>query len=256
MRRKLVDTRSEARRAIAAGLVRVGGALDPKPSTMVSPDQSVHLTSPREPFVSRAGRKLEGALDTLGLDVSGMACIDVGASTGGFTDCLLQRGAASVVALDVGYGQLHVRVRNDDRVTVIERTNIRYADPVALGAPFDLVVADLSFISLRTVATHLAGLGDDRTTWILLVKPQFEAGRDQVGRGGIVRDPSVHREVLAAVIDTFDEVGLGCRWLGVSSITGTTGNVEFLARFGLGPPSVPGEAVDQVVDEATRRSPR
>lgn len=255
MRRKLVDSRSEARKAIAAGLVRVGGALDPKPSTMVSPDQSVHLTAPPEPFVSRAGRKLDVALDTIGLDVSGMACIDVGASTGGFTDCLLQRGVASVVALDVGYGQLHHRVRSDDRVTVIERTNIRHADPAALGAPFDLVVADLSFISLRTVARQLAGLGTDHTTWILLVKPQFEAGRDKVGRGGIVRDPAVHRDVLSSVIDAFDDVGLGCRWLGVSSITGTTGNVEFVAHLGQGPPSVPDEAVDQVVDEATQRSP-
>lgn len=211
----------------------------------------MHLVGPPEPFVSRAGRKLAGALDEMSFDVAGVRAVDVGASTGGFTDCLLQRGAASVVAVDVGYGQLHHRLRSDDRVTVVERTNIRHADPGALGAPFDLVVGDLSFISLASLAPQLAALGSADTDWILLVKPQFEAGRDKVGRGGIVRDAAVHREVLGSVLDAFARVGLGCRWLGVSSITGTTGNVEFIARFAPGPITV----TDRDIAETASRRP-
>ncbi len=250
MRRRLVESRVEARRAIEAGLVRVGGAIDPKPSTLVAPDQSVHLVAPPEPFVSRAGRKLDGALTEMDFDVTGLRAIDVGASTGGFTDCLLQRGAASVVALDVGYGQLHHRLRTDDRVTVIERTNIRHVDPASLGAPFDLVVGDLSFISLASLASRLAELGGRSTTWILLIKPQFEAGREHVGRGGVIRDPAVHLAVLRDVLRAFDAVGLGCQWLGVSSITGATGNVEFIARFAPGPITVTDR---DVTDLAARR---
>lgn len=218
---------------------------------MIAPDQPVHLIAPPEPFVSRAGRKLDGALAAIPLDVAGMRAIDVGASTGGFTDCLLQRGVASVVAVDVGYGQLHHRIRSDERVTVIERTNIRHAEPAELGAPFDLIVADLSFISLASLAPQLTALGADHSSWVLLIKPQFEAGRDHVGRGGIVDDPDVHREVLDSVIIAFKDEGLGCRWLGVSSITGTTGNVEFIAHFRRGPVTV---TPSQITDTATRRS--
>lgn len=203
----------------------------------------MHLTAPPDRFVSRAGRKLDAALEEMDLDVEGMACIDVGASTGGFTDCLLQRGAASVVAVDVGYGQLLHRIRTDSRVRVVERTNIRHADASDLGAPFDLVVADLSFISLRTVAAALASLGGPDGIWILLVKPQFEAGRDRVGRGGVVRDIEVRRDVLGEVVGAFDAIGLGCRWVGVSSITGTTGNVEYVARFERAPRSVDDETL-------------
>ena len=244
-------SRSEAQRAIDAGLVRVGGALDPKASTLVAPDQSVHLVTPPEPYVSRAGRKLAGALDESSFEVTGMRAIDVGASTGGFTDCLLQRGAASVVAVDVGYGQLHNRIRNDERVTVVERTNIRHADPAELGAPFDLVVGDLSFISLASLAPQLSRLGGPESTWFLLVKPQFEAGRDQVGKGGIVRDPAVRHDAVRSVIDAFAATGLGCRWLAVSSITGTTGNVEFVARFARGSVSL----TDEEVADIASRSP-
>lgn len=241
----------EARRAIDLGLVRVGGAIDPKPSTMVSPDQPLHLVAPPEPFVSRAGRKLDGALAAIPVDVSGLRAIDVGASTGGFTDCLLQRGAASVVAVDVGYGQLHHRLRSDDRVTVVERTNIRHADPSRLGAPFDVVVADLAFISLASVAHQLGTLGADDASWVLLIKPQFEAGRHRIGKGGVVTDPEVHRDVLLTVVAAFAEEGLGCRWLGVSSITGSTGNVEFIGHFRRGPASI---TRCQVTHTAMRRS--
>lgn len=198
---------------------------------MVSDDESVHLVASPDRFVSRAGHKLDGALTAWDIDVSGLRAIDLGASTGGFTDCLLQRSVASVVAVDVGYGQMHWRIRTDPDVVVIERTNIRLATPEELGAPFDLVVADLSFISLRLVAPQITSLGGPGAMWILLVKPQFEAGPDLVGRGGIVSDPTVHVEVLSDVLGAYEAVGLGCQRLAVSSITGATGNVEFVALF-------------------------
>ncbi len=191
MRRKLFPSRSAARAAIEQGLVTVGSVPDPKPSTLVAPDDPIGLTGEPDRFVGRGGHKLDHALHEFGLDVAGRRAIDVGASTGGFTDCLLQRGAASVVAVDVGYGQLDHRLRTDPRVAVVERTNVRDAGPAALGAPFDIVVADLSFISLHLVAEQLAALGGDATDWVLLVKPQFEVGKDLVGKGGVVRDPAI-----------------------------------------------------------------
>jgi 23S rRNA (cytidine1920-2'-O)/16S rRNA (cytidine1409-2'-O)-methyltransferase len=243
-----VTSRTEAQRAIDAGLVRVGSTPSPKASTLVSDDESVHLVAGPDRFVSRAGHKLEGALDAWDIDVSGMRAIDLGASTGGFTDCLLQRSVASVVAVDVGYGQMHWRIRGEPAVVVVERTNIRLADPEELGAPFDLVVGDLSFISLRLLAPQIAALGGADTTWILLVKPQFEAGPELVGRGGIVSDPSVHVEVLRDVIAAYESVGLGCQRLAVSSITGATGNIEFVALFTTGRRTIDESAVRAVVE--------
>lgn len=197
--------------------------------------------------MSRAGRKLDAALDAFDVDVRGVRAIDVGASTGGFTDCLLKRGAATVSALDVGHGQLHWRIRSDERVTVIEHTNIRTADSAALGSPFDIIVSDLSFISLRTVRQQLANLGDQGATWILLIKPQFEAGRSRIGRGGIVRDPSVRREVLTEVVSSFDEIGLGCVGLIESPITGTGGNVEYVACFRHGHGTVTSDTIESTL---------
>ena len=231
VRRKIVESRTEAKRAIDAGLVRVNANASPKAATMVSPQDSVHLVGSPEPFVSRAGRKLDAALEAFPVVISGRRAIDVGASTGGFTDCLLQRGAAYVVALDVGYGQLHWRIRNDPSVTVVERTNIRHVDVGAIGAPFGVVVADLSFISLITVAPSLDAIGADDADWILLIKPQFEAGRDRVGKGGIVRDARVRYDVVRTVISHFSEIGLGCLGLLESPIKGTTGNTEYVAWF-------------------------
>ncbi len=170
--------------------------------------------------------------------MTGKRAIDVGASTGGFTDCLLQRGAASVVALDVGYGQLHWRIRNDPAVTVVERTNVRHVDMEAIGAPFDIVVADLSFISLRTVATNLEALGSEHADWVLLIKPQFEAGKGNVGRGGIVRDGHVRYDVVHDVVEHYATIGLGCVGLVTSPITGASGNTEYVAWFTRGPGTV------------------
>jgi len=231
VRRKIVESRTEARKAIDAGLVRVNANASPKPATLVSPQDAVHLEARPERFVSRAGRKLEAALDAFPIAVAGRRAIDVGASTGGFTDCLLQRDIACVVALDVGYGQIHWRIRNDPRVSVIERTNIRHAEPTEIGAPFDLVVADLSFISLITVADALVDIGAEETDYVLLIKPQFEAGKERVGRGGIVRDPSVHHDVVRAVADHYASIGLGMQGLITSPITGAAGNTEYVAWF-------------------------
>lgn len=218
---------------------------------MVAPDEPVHLVALPEPFVSRAGRKLEGALDGFGINVAERTAVDVGASTGGFTDCLLQRGVRSVVAVDVGYGQMHWRIREDPAVTVVERTNIRLADVGALGAPFDVVVADLSFISLEAVAHALADLGTDGSDWVLLIKPQFEAGKDRVGKGGIVRDPGVWRDVLSSVLSALAEEGLGCRGLAVSSITGTEGNKEFVGYFTTEEAVMDDTHIEAVVEEAS-----
>lgn len=214
--------------------MRVGANAEPKASTLVSPEDSLHVVGAAEPFVSRAGRKLDAALSTFDITVAGRRAIDIGASTGGFTDCLLQRQAHHVVAVDVGYGQMHWRVRQDNRVEVIERTNIRNADPTTLGAPFDVVVGDVSFISLAMLAPQIRALGSNGTDWVLLIKPQFEVGKDLVGKGGIVRDELARQSAIRSVADAFSASGLGLRDVIVSPITGTTGNVEYLAWFRTG----------------------
>jgi 23S rRNA (cytidine1920-2'-O)/16S rRNA (cytidine1409-2'-O)-methyltransferase len=211
----------------------------------------VHLVAKPEPFVSRAGKKLDAALETFTIPVTGRRAIDVGASTGGFTDCLLQRGVASVVALDVGYGQMHWRVRNEPNVEVIERTNIRHADVDAIGAPFDLIVADLSFISLTTVSGPLAALGDEEADWVLLIKPQFEAGRNRVGKGGIVRDATVRYDVVHDVSAHFHAIGLGLQGIIESPITGTTGNIEYVAWFSRQPCTVHDDVIAQLTKGMT-----
>lgn len=208
----------------------MGGIPVPKVTTLVDAGTPVDLVGPGPKYVSRGGLKLEGALDQFGVDPAGRRCIDLGASTGGFTDCLLQRGAASVVAVDVGYGQMDDTLAGRTEVTVVDRTNIRHADPRALGAPFDLVVGDLSFISLCTVADvirELVGAGGEA---VLLVKPQFEVGKGKVGRGGIVRDDETRRRALEDVISCLVSSGLGTVATGVSPITGTKGNVEFFVH--------------------------
>jgi 23S rRNA (cytidine1920-2'-O)/16S rRNA (cytidine1409-2'-O)-methyltransferase len=208
----------------------------------------VHIVEGADRFVSRAGRKLEAALDAFATDVGDLRAIDVGASTGGFTDCLLQRGVASVTAVDVGYGQMHWRIRADTRVDVVERTNIRTVDRSSFGEPFDVIVSDLSFISLRTVRRQLAALGGEEAIWILLIKPQFEAGPDRVGKKGIVRNPEVRRDVIHEVLAAYDDMGLGCHGIIESPITGTTGNVEYVAIFRRGSGTVTLDTIDSMFD--------
>lgn len=224
--RGLVASREQARRAILAGEVRSGSGPVTKPGQLLDRDTVLTMAS-RPRFVSRGGEKLAGAFAAFGIEVRGARAVDVGASTGGFTDCLLQHGATSVVAIDVGYGQLAWRLRTDPRVAVRERTNVRDVDPSAIGAPFDLVVCDVSFISLVTVLPTLAELMGPHGTLLALVKPQFEAGKGRVGKRGVVRDPRVHEEVLAGVVNAVERAGLVVRGLTHSPLTGPEGNIEF-----------------------------
>jgi 23S rRNA (cytidine1920-2'-O)/16S rRNA (cytidine1409-2'-O)-methyltransferase len=247
--RKLVPSRSAAQDAIAAGRVELDGVIRPKASTLVAPGVSVRLVGEGPRYVGRGGQKLEAALDRFDIDVAGRQALDVGASTGGFTDCLLQRGASRVVAVDVGYGQLAWRLRSDPRVETVDRTNIRHADLEGLGAPFDVVVVDLSFISLRTVAAALRSAGAAGTDYVMLVKPQFEVGKDQVGRGGIVRDPELHRAAIVAVASGLEDHGLGAQGAVPSPITGAKGNREFLLWCKTAPAAVSHIELEAVIQE-------
>jgi 23S rRNA (cytidine1920-2'-O)/16S rRNA (cytidine1409-2'-O)-methyltransferase len=227
VRRGIVGTPSEAAQAIQSGAVAVGGRAGAKAGTLVAHDEPITLSGPGRTFVSRGGEKLEAALDRFGVDPAGRLALDAGASTGGFTDCLLQRGAAHVVAVDVGYGQLDWRLREDDRVTVLERTNVRALRPDSLPAPPDLVVADLSFISLAVVLPALVACSAPGADFVLLVKPQFEASRGEVGAGGVVADPAVWRRVLASVAAAYGSNGLRPLHVMASPLLGPAGNVEF-----------------------------
>lgn len=235
VRRGLSASRSEARDAISAGLVTVGGRPASKAGTLVAVDEPIHLERAR-PFASRGGEKLAPALDRFAIDPGGRRCLDAGAGTGGFTDVLLSRGATRVVAVDVGYGQLAWRLRQDPRVTVLERTNIRNIVPGDLPYPPDLVVVDLSFISLAKVLPALASVAAPSGDFVLLVKPQFEAGPDDVGRGGVVRAPEVWRRVLAGAAGSCLDAGLGPVDVTPSAVPGPAGNVEFFLHARLGEP--------------------
>jgi 23S rRNA (cytidine1920-2'-O)/16S rRNA (cytidine1409-2'-O)-methyltransferase len=219
-------TRSRARSLIIAGRVRVDGRPLTKPGTSIAASAELAVERPR-PYVSRGGEKLEGALAAFGLDVTGARCLDVGASTGGFTDCLLAHGAAHVVAYDVGYGQLDVALRADPRVTVIERENFRLVPADAFGREFDIVTIDASFISVVTLIARAKEFLAPHGALVPLVKPQFEAGRERVGGGGVVRDPAVHRAVLAGVRDALEPLGLVAVDVVRSPLRGPAGNAEF-----------------------------
>ncbi len=231
-----MDSRAQAQEAIGAGLVTVDGAPALKSSTQITSTQQVALASPPRRFVSRGGDKLAHALTTFDLEVAGRRCLDAGASTGGFTDCLLQHGAAHVLAYDVGYGQIHERLRTDERVTVAERTNVREltADQVPPPAP-ELVVADLSFISLTSVLPVLRAVASDEAEALVLVKPQFEAERADVGKGGVVRDPEVWRRCLRRVALGARAVGWTTAGATASALLGPAGNVEFLLHLSPAP---------------------
>ena len=236
VRRGLASSRAAAQEAVRAGLVRVRGTPAAKPASLVAPDEPLHVVAAPREFVSRGGTKLRAALDRFGLDPSGRDCLDAGASTGGFTDCLLRAGARRVAAVDVGYGQLAWSLRNDRRVIAIERMNVRELETGNLPFVPTFVVADLSFISLRTVLPALARVAARDAEFVLLVKPQFEAGSHDVGKGGVVSDPAVWRRVIDAVADACKETGLTPLGAMASPITGPAGNVEFLlhARGGAG----------------------
>jgi 23S rRNA (cytidine1920-2'-O)/16S rRNA (cytidine1409-2'-O)-methyltransferase len=221
-------SRSRARSLIIAGRVRLNGNPSTKPGAAV-PARAVLDVERARPFVSRGGEKLEGALAAFALDVRGVRALDVGASTGGFTDCLLAHGAAHVTALDVGYGQLALSLRDDPRVAVVERTNFRLLPPGALGEPFDAITIDASFISVLTLLDRARAFlaPGGAAAIVALVKPQFEAGRERLGRGGVVRDPNVHREILRDVRRAAVALGLAPVALAPSPLRGPAGNVEF-----------------------------
>jgi 23S rRNA (cytidine1920-2'-O)/16S rRNA (cytidine1409-2'-O)-methyltransferase len=248
VRRGLAPSRQQAQADIAAGRVVVGGAPADKPARLVAPGEPIRVLGPPPRFVGRGGEKLDAALDRFDVVVAGRRAYDLGASTGGFTDCLLQRGAASVVALDVGYGQLHERLRADPRVEVHERTNVRDVHPGDLGEPADLLVADLSFISLRTVLAGALALARPGADLVALVKPQFEAGREEAARGkGVITDPAIWRRVLEEVVGALDGLGAAIMGAMASPLTGADGNVEFLLHARSAPaPSVGPTSADVI----------
>ena len=229
--RGLAESRSAAQKLILAGQVFIGESRADKPGMTVPIDAPLRVRGGL-PFVSRGGLKLQAALDTFMLDVTGMVCADVGASTGGFTDCLLQRGAARVYAIDVGYGQLDWKLRQDLRVVVMERTNARYLG--ALPEAVDLATIDTSFISLALILPAVKAWLKTDGQVVALVKPQFEAGRSQVGKGGVVRDAAIHFEVLKRVLAWANGHGLTPVGLTRSPVTGSAGNIEFLVRLRFG----------------------
>ncbi|MCL2368310.1 MAG: TlyA family RNA methyltransferase [Oscillospiraceae bacterium] len=269
--RGLTESRARAQALIMSGVVFIDGKRVDKPGTLVSETAEPEIRGKTLPYVSRGGLKLAHALEVFGVEVSGKTCIDCGASTGGFTDCLLQKGAAHVYAVDVGYGQLAWSLRQDPRVTVLERTNIRYLTPADLPTPIDfsvfadpsvgdaplrvppntldsppntptlpqLAVIDLSFISLRLVLPAVYGLLTETSQAIALIKPQFEAGREQVGKKGVVRDPNVHSDVLARFLEDAVTAGFGVSALTHSPIRGPEGNIEYLAHLEKDKPSAP-----------------
>ncbi len=220
--------REKAKAAIMAGLVYVNGQISDKAGNMIDPDAKVEVRGDSCPYVSRGGYKLEKALDSFNIDVSGLSCLDIGSSTGGFTDCMLQRGAKSVCAVDVGTNQLDYKLRIDVRVDVKEQYNFRYAKEEDFNGPYEFACTDVSFISLNLILPPASMLLKDRSYMICLIKPQFEAGREQVGKHGIVKDKNVHREVIEKVVSYAQNAGFKPLKLDYSPIKGTKGNIEFL----------------------------
>ena len=241
----LFASREQAKAAILAGRVRMDGAPVIKAGADVSED-AVFEVEPTREFVSRGGKKLVGALDAFGMDVRGLAAIDVGASTGGFTDCLLQRGAASVTALDVGYGQLAWKLRCDERVTVLERMNIRSVAGDLVGAPFSLAVIDVSFIGLAKVLPHVGSVLEPGGEILALVKPQFEAGKGRVGKRGVVWDRIVHEDVVRSVAGEAEVQGWRVTGMTWSPIKGPEGNIEFWMRLSRQGEAAPVDAAEVV----------
>lgn len=256
VRRGLAPSRERAAQLIADGRVKVSGAVASKAATGVTTDVAiVVLEGENGPdYVSRGAHKLAGALAAfgrLGLTVAGRRCLDAGASTGGFTDVLLRAGAAEVVAVDVGYGQLHWSLQQDDRVHVHDRTNVRTLEPDTIGGPVDVVVGDLSFISLTLVLDALLGVTRADGDLALMVKPQFEVGKDRLGKGGVVRDPELWVETVLGVARAAAERGWGAQAVTVSPLPGPSGNVEFFLWLRHGPPAVDDESVAAVVRRGT-----
>ena len=232
------DTRTKAQAIIMSGLVYVDGQKADKPGTSYEETVQIEVRSGGCPYVSRGGLKLEKALKDFGVDPTGFVCSDSGASTGGFTDCLLQQGASKVFAIDVGYGQLDWKIRSDPRVVVMERTNVRYVTPEQLGEPLDLSVIDVSFIGLEIVLPTIKNLLKPTGQVLCLIKPQFEAGKENVGKKGVVREPKIHKMVLDNFVELVHSLGFKILGLTFSPVKGPEGNIEFLGHLTLA--DVPG----------------
>lgn len=245
VQRGLSESRDKAKRTIMAGLVTVDGCVEDKAGQKFDIDAEIEVKGKLCPYVSRGGLKLEKAIEVFGINPEGCTCVDMGASTGGFTDCMLQNGAVKVYSVDVGYGQLDYRLRVDPRVVCMEKTNIRYMDTSLIKDPISLISIDVSFISVKHMLPVAAKLLDGDGTVLCLVKPQFEAGREQVGKNGIVRDPDVHKQVIRLVISYGNENGFTPAGLTFSPVKGTKGNIEYLLYLKAGELS-PGE---KIVDE-------
>ncbi len=231
--RMYADTRSKAQAIIMSGNVYVNGQKADKPGISYEETVEIEVRGAVCPYVSRGGLKLEKALRDFGVKPEGFVCSDSGASTGGFTDCLLQQGASKVFAIDVGYGQLDWKIRSDPRVVVMERTNIRYVTPEELGEPLDLSVIDVSFISLKIVLPTIKTLLKPTGQVLCLIKPQFEAGKEKVGKKGVVRDPATHQEVLDSFVELADALDFKILGLTFSPVKGPEGNIEFLGHLSL-----------------------
>jgi len=249
--RGMTENRSQAQRLIMAGQVLLGDQVADKPGRKVSEDAVLRVKRGL-PYVSRGGLKLEAALNTFGVEPQGWVCADIGASTGGFTDCLLQHGAARVYAVDVGYGQLAWSLRQDPRVVSMERVNVRYLE--TLPEPVALATVDVSFIGLNLVLPRVAQLLASGGQVIALIKPQFEVGKGQVGKGGVVRDPALHRTVIERVLTEATASGLAPAGLIRSPVTGPAGNVEFLAWLRLGGDAPPAEVVTSWIAASSANS--
>jgi 23S rRNA (cytidine1920-2'-O)/16S rRNA (cytidine1409-2'-O)-methyltransferase len=254
VRRGLARSREQAAELVAGGLVRVPGRTRVKPATQVTTGEPIVVDEPAgETYVSRGGHKLAGALDALaprGLSVDGRSALDAGASTGGFTDVLLRRGARSVLCVDVGYGLLAWSLQTDPRVRVLDRTNVRDLDAAEVGDPVDVVVGDLSFISLRLVLPALAAAARDDADLLLMVKPQFEVGREALGAGGVVRDPAQRAAAVAGVAAAaYEGQGLGVAGVTASPLPGPAGNVEYFLWFRRGAPTLDPDDLSRAVTE-------
>ncbi len=250
MRRGLARSREQAAALVADGLVRVAGTVASKPSTAVEAATPLLVDRPAGPsYASRGGHKLAGALDAFGYDPAGRRALDAGASTGGFTDVLLQRGARHVVAVDVGYGQLAWSLQSDERVTVLDRTNVRALEPEQVGGPVDLVVADLSFIPLGLVLPALVRCATPGADLLPMVKPQFEVGRERLPSGGVVRDPELRAATVRRVAEQAVALGLGVRDVVASPLPGPSGNVEFFVWLRAGAPPLDEDRLARAVRE-------
>ncbi len=253
VRRGLARSREHAVDLIEARQVLVGGIPATKPATQVNPETSIKLAGVRDDFVSRGGHKLAGALDAFpDIKTEAKVCLDAGASTGGFTDVLLKRGVAKVIAVDVGYGQLAWELRNDPRVKVLDRTNVRHISPEIIGERIALIVADLSFISLTMVIPALKSVSTDETDYLVMVKPQFEVGREKLGAGGVVRDSQLRKQAIVDVANSAFELGLGCLGVCASPLPGPAGNVEYFLWLKAGAPLLS----DAIIDAAIAKGPQ